>query len=623
MQKTILKLLLVYVLMVLANAVQAQADTAHAPGKLTRDTIGHKAHVKKGNIFKFAMNAVTRSRADTGIISTKAEAPFLPYAGKIIRHITVKEFGFDQSFTDTTKKSTYFGTRLLNRFHRKSRGWVIRNNIFIRENSVLNPYKVADNERYFRSLEFIQDARILVKPVAGDSNYVDLEVITKDHFSLIAGVSELSTGNFRGNIGDANVLGMGQKVNVVTLLEKGRSPGFGYDLKYTNFNVGGSFVNLGFGITTINQDLQNIRPDEHGWYISAQRPLVSQYKHFAGGLTIGRYQASNNYGLTENEFYNYGYNKFDVWGGYNIAINKYQQNSSIKDRRFVSVRYFKNDFFLQPLQTKGVYNFRYDTREAILGQYTFFKQNFYKTNYIYGFGNTEDVPNGYNIAGTAGYYRQADLKRAYAGIDANVYMASNKSDFIQYFLRTGAFFNRGKLQDAAFLAGTSIFSRLMVVNNVKVREYINFSYTHLINRVGLDPLNINNVFGLRNFNADSVMGTQRLSLYAETFMFLKYKVFGFKFAPFVLGDASLLTPENRSLFKSDLYCGVGGGVRTRNENLVFNTIQLRFVYFPRTPGNTNAFKLTLTTNLNFRYNSNYVTAPEIIQLNTDNNNGIY
>lgn len=601
----------------------AQADTTHASAKLTSDTVGQKAHVKRSNIFKFAMNAVTRSRADTAIISTKAEEPFLPYKGKIIRHITVREFGFDQSFTDTTKKSNYFGTKLLNRFHRKSRGWVIRNNIFIKENSVLNPYKVADNERYFRSIEFIQDARILVKPVLGDTNYVDLEVITKDHFSILTGVSELSMGNFKGNIGDANVLGMGQKVNVVTLLEKGRSPGFGYNLQYNNTNIGGSFVNIGFGISTINQDLQNTNLDEHGVYISVQRPLVSQYKHFAGGLTIGRYQTYNNYSRTENDFYNYGYNKFDVWGGYNIAVNKYLQNSSIKDRRFLSLRYFKNDFFLQPYQTKGMYNFRYDNREGVLGQYTFFKQNFFKTNYIYGFGNTEDVPNGYNIAATTGWYRQADLKRAYAGVDANLYLASNKSDFIQYFLRTGGFLNKGKIEDAAILAGTSIFSRLVIINNVKLREYVNLSYTRLINRVGLDPLNINNVFGLRNFNADSVMGVQRLSLYAETFMFLKYKVFGFKFAPFVLGDVSLLTPEDRGFFKGDLYYGIGGGVRTRNENLVFNTVQLRFVYFPRNPGNNNSFKITLTTNLNFRYNSNYVNEPDIIQLNTDNNNGIY
>src|SRR3569833_4182956 len=115
-----------------------------------------KPRTKAGNIFKFAMNAVSRSRADTGLISTKAETAFLPYKDKIIRHITVKQFGFEQTFTDTAKKINYFGTNLLNHLHRNTKDWVIKDNIFIKENTPLNPYKVADNERYFRSLEFIQ-----------------------------------------------------------------------------------------------------------------------------------------------------------------------------------------------------------------------------------------------------------------------------------------------------------------------------------------------------------------------------------------------------------------------------------------------------------------------------------
>jgi hypothetical protein len=68
---------------------------------------------------------------------------------------------------------------------------------------------------------------------------------------------------------------------------------------------------------------------------------------------------------------------------------------------------------------------------------------------------------------------------------------------------------------------------------------------------------------------------------------------------------------------------LGAGLRTRNENFVFGTIELRFIYFPRTVPGNNAFKITITTNLNFRFNSTYVTEPDIVQSNTDNNNGIY
>ena len=87
----------------------------------------------------------------------------------------------------------------------------------------------------------------------------------------------------------------------------------------------------------------------------------------------------------------------------------------------------------------------------MLAQFTFFKQEYYKTNYIFGFGTTEDIPYGYNIALTCGWYKQSYLSRPYAGVDANRYMVYNKGDIVQYFLSAGTFLNKGKWQDAGML----------------------------------------------------------------------------------------------------------------------------------------------------------------------------
>jgi hypothetical protein len=105
-------------------------------------------------------------------------------------------------------------------------------------------------------------------------------------------------------------------------------------------------------------------------------------------------------------------------------------------------------------------------------------------------------------------------------------------------------------------------------------------------------------------------------------MFLKYKLLGFKFAPFVFADATFLTPQ-QNFSKSDAYYGIGWGVRTRNENLVFGTIEARMVYFPRNVPQNNRFKILTTINLQFRYNTTYVNKPDIVQLNVDPYNTIY
>ena len=168
-----------------------------------------------------------------------------------------------------------------------------------------------------------------------------------------------------------------------------------------------------------------------------------------------------------------------------------------------------------------------------------------------------------------------------------------------------------------------MFSRLFVYNKLKLRQYFTVSYTKQFNRVALDPLRIGNTFGLRHFGSDSAMGDQRISLHSETFFFLDYKLFGFKFSPFGAGDLSVLTPEQERFSKSGFYYGLVGGIRTRNENLIFGTIELRFIYFPRKVEQSNSFKLLFTSNIRFRYNSSYVKAPDIIQVNNDNNDTIY
>jgi len=155
------------------------------------------------------------------------------------------------------------------------------------------------------------------------------------------------------------------------------------------------------------------------------------------------------------------------------------------------------------------------------GSFTFFKQRFYKTNYLFGFGTTEDVPYGYSVALTAGWYKQLDLRRLYSGIDVNKYVVNHQGDVAQFFLRAGSFFSKNEWQDGSILTGISGFSRPLIWGNVKVRQYVNLSYTRMFNRTALSPLTLTNDFGIRYFTADTTYGQQRISIHSETSMFFK------------------------------------------------------------------------------------------------------
>lgn len=529
--------------------------------------------------------------------------------------------GFEKTFTDTSKTINYYGTRILNALHTDTYDWVIRDNLFIKEGTPINRYLVAENERYLRSLEFIQDARIIAQPIPGEKDSIDLVVVTKDLFSITGSAEVSSVGRQKIKVAETNLAGAGQKVQVTVLRDKLRQPNFGYDFLYTKNNLRHSFINASVGYTNINDDKQG---DEtvKSFYIQLSRPLYSSYARIAGGLELGFNKSDNSFGRPDSLYYHYQNASLDAWLGYNIGVNKLLVNNKSLNRTFAAIRYYQNNFTEVPRQIGKGFDPFYNSRKALLGELTFFRQQFYKTNFIYGFGTTEDVPYGYNIAATAGWYKQLNLSRPYFGINANRYTVTSRGEFVQTFARAGAFPHKG-LQDVSLLLGGGFYSRLYLYKDIKIRQYIKMSFTRLFNRVTYEPLRINNALGLRYFNADSLQGSQRVSMYAETFLFLKYKIFGFQLAPFGFLDASLLTGENNKLFKSDLYTGFGGGVRTRNENLVFGTIELRFVFFPRKAQDMNSFKLSFKSNIRFRYNTNYVRTPDFIQLNSDDANNFY
>jgi len=163
------------------------------------------------NIFKYALGKLKKSKADTinqrGVLTTKSEIAYKPYEGKIIRHIVISQYKFGRSYTDTANNSNYFGTRLLNSLHNTTKEWAIRNNLFIKEKTPLAGYLLADNERFLRTLDFIQDARIIVQPKTGYDDSVDVYVITKDLFSINAVLNQASPGKFKARIEDVNLFG--------------------------------------------------------------------------------------------------------------------------------------------------------------------------------------------------------------------------------------------------------------------------------------------------------------------------------------------------------------------------------------------------------------------------------
>jgi len=211
--------------------------------------------------------------------------------------------------------------------------------------------------------------------------------------------------------------------------------------------------------------------------------------------------------------------------------------------------------------------------------------------------------------------RQLDYIRPYFGAEFEKSVFRKNGDFREYTVRAGGFKNENQMQDVTILGSASLFSKLMFWKDLKIRQAVGISYTTILNHKVILPLRIDNEFGLNRFNSDSIVGTQRFAIGTETLFFLRPSLLGFHFAPIVFAEMAMVAPKNTTLSRQQPYFALGSGVRTRNENLIFGTIELRIYYFPKVVEDLSHFKVTLSSNLKVKYSSTFVKAPAFIRYN--------
>jgi len=567
--------------------------------------------VKDSKVSKELISAVTRKQPVPEVLNTRSEEAFLPYDGKVIRNIIVNHVGFEGSITDTATNIQNRIVKIANALHVNSKEWVIRDHILFQEKKPLSPYKLADNERFLRDLDFILDARIFIVPLMSTEDSVDVLVLTRDVFSVGGSVSPRTDG-FKFKVYDVNVLGMGQRVQYNGYYDSDRNPVYTHEFYYRKSSIFGSLINATVGFTQLNSGSSYGDEEEQAYYFRLDRPLVSPYTRMAGGLELSKNWSRNFLSSADSIFANYRYSIADVWIGYNIGIN---QTDADRRRHFISARFFEQEFQVRPVRIYDQLNPVYNSRTSFLGSFTFFRQDFYKTQYVYGFGRTEDIPYGYTMSLLGGWQRLMGIHRPYMGIDAEKSFVHRKGNFYTFTFRTGAFPYNDQLQDATILLSGRLYSKLRYYKRVMVRRSIDLDFTYVFNQKTNTLLDINNSFGIEGFAADSLLGTKRLHGRYEMVFFTNWKLLGFKMAPIVFSDLAFIAPKDELIFYDKPYLGLGTGIRTRNENLVFGTIELKFFYYPRTVGDMSNFKVSVTSNLRIKYSGSFVRPPSFIVYN--------
>ncbi|MGE5426381.1 MAG: hypothetical protein ACM3O8_00720 [Methylococcaceae bacterium] len=565
------------------------------------DSLAVKANRHKVTkwLYDYMINT-TNDSTNKGIVSYDY---YNTYKNKTIGTITIKSLDiFGPDFDDTTKTTHLWIEKTANKLHTNSNLNVIRKNVWLKEGMSIDPNLLMDNERYLRSLPYIKDVRFILQPRAGNKKIVDILILTKDVFSL--GLTGSVSNIHNGQIGvfDKNVLGIGHEVGVTFFGHSVKKPNLGFEAFYSLNNVKGNFVDFSAGYA--NNFIRN------EFFFSFERDFLRPQTVYAGGLTAIKSYRSNFliYNPNVNTPNSLNYVLLDGWYGrrLNVAFNPNDSRFQFTVAGRVRYTSFKN----RPAPDKENRQF-FANSTLYLGSVSFSQRSYIRDYRIYSYGIVEDIPKGYLHEIVLGYDNNEFGDRGYA----HIFLSSgNLFKYKPYYFYTalglGSFFRTTGLEQGLCDVKINFISPLFKLWRVPTRQFIRLNYSVGIQRFEIEDLTLRNNIGIRGFGSRITTGKQRITLNVENVFFYKKAILNFQTALFYFLDAGIVGPANKSIFNEDYFAGVGVGLRIRNENLIFKTVQIRLSLYPNHPADVNAIGFILDEVPKSRFYSFQPRGPE-------------
>ncbi|MEP7264501.1 MAG: hypothetical protein ABI772_08385 [Bacteroidota bacterium] len=493
---------------------------------------------------------------------------------KIIRNIeitTLDPFGY--VLKDTSVVPHSFLKRTGNAFHNKTAVNRIRHLLLFEEGERFDSLRVRDSERLIRSQRYIRDVIFTCKKVAkGDS--VDIYIRAMDVWSLIVEGSG-NTSRFSPDVTERNFLGLGHRLEV----------------EYNNYyDDGTDDIAVNYGITNINKSFANagfyfFRNSTHGktYSVNLDRPFYSTFAKWAGGVYLSQHESNvvvvaKDSTLSDNKQRSF---QQDYWIGHSWKLFKGQSAENRTTNLILSFRY-ANLFNTTPgdlVDTSNVYaNDRFYLTGIGISQ-----RKYISDKYVLKFGDGEDVPSGKAYGIVTGYRVRAGATDWYLGMRLSAGNYYNWGYF-SYSLEYGTYTNLKQFNQGVVLLEANYFTGLAEAGGWKFRQFIKPSLTLGINRLPTEKITINNESGIKGFSSDELTGVKRIMVRIQTQSYAPWKVIGFRFGPFLVFNAGMLSDADENLLHSKVYSQIGVGLLIKNEYLVLNSFQISIAFYPLIPG---------------------------------------
>jgi hypothetical protein len=530
------------------------------------------------------------------------------YDGLIIRRIHLRTLNvFSGSIEDTAFSPSEWTEKAITAIHFNTREKIIRKNLLFQKDDRLDVFLVAENERLIRELPYIRDARFLINTIPGSPDSIDVILLTKDliPLGLSAEISRPDAGN--AGIGYYNIFGYGHQFETTAFWDGRHSPFLGYKLRYGIPNIQGSYISSDIEYThRWNTDLSRIRLERNFRTVGIK---------YAGAVELTNANLQRDLILLDTTINNikWNYTNYDFWAGRLFSVRK-GNSAGTRKGLFLSGRVFYNFNRKSPLtEEHNYYAFQDKTMLLFSAGYTY--RGFRKDNMIFTFDKIEDVPFGYMFEITSGYEWGQYTGRPYfaANVSFGKYMVRH---YIYGQFGYGTFAHHRSLEQGTIHLQLKGFSNLntwwMFFQN---RNFFTFTYLNGINRFKDEFTRLESTGGIPGLYSPSLRGNEKFVLNLESVVFSPYRVFGFRFAFFASIDLGFIKTENLRFYESTLYSGVGLGVRIRNEQLVFDTFEIKFSLFPGMPADADPMYINAGSIPRLRSNVLFPDKPAVLNYN--------
>lgn len=534
----------------------------------------------------------------------KGVRPIHTAEGKIIQEIEIIVIDpFGPSIDKPSRQSNAKLAQLGNQLHILSRKDKIRKTILLSEGDKFDEYKAEESERLLRTFNAVKDVRFETHILEADS--IKLIVLVHDYWSILPS-AELHNSGHVISLKHNNLLGYhhqaGFRYKTGTDSLKGNSAFF------TLENLNGQFhqAEFSYGTSLVNRFSR----------ASFTRNFYSPLTLWSYGLS---YQSVGN--KTEHipvqnngiERIDLKYRTYDAWISRSLALDRINPGLKPHQRLVVNMgitskNYFNNSEFFKD-SIRLFYN-----ENLLLAGIGYSSREYYRDTYIYGFGEYEDVKEGFLLALVGGRDLGSSPFHSYGALNISSAKHITQLGHFSAALHLGGYIHRKKLHHGVLDLGFSWFGNRYNLGQYKIRHFVYAGYLKGIRRQTGEFISLSGEYGLYGYDNPQVLGTQKAFINLENVCYLPQSFWGFQLGVLAYAGMGLIGDNSTALLQTNVYQVYGLGFIIKNQYLQMGPVRISFGFYPRVGDVSQPFfKFNPIKSYNLRFRDLQFSRPELPQ----------